>query len=472
MSSIFIIIIIVISSFFIWLNIQSNKKKDNISRENPNSSTKNDQELHDAVKYLKKHPKNILVLIHIARKLYKLGSYEQAVSYVNKFLKSNLEKIHSLKIKALILAADCMCKLKNIDSAETYIQKGYKLDSTNIEILKRLTKFRYGKEDFVSVIELSKSMLVIAPDLFEGYFYFGISNYQLGNWEEALKNLNIASSINVGDFIVTFTLGKVYNQLNDHKKALTYFTNAAKMASNESEHADVIYQEGCILKNIGELEKAETNFKIVLKESPIDEVRLLSLMSIIEIEKSSKNVNKVIFYIEEYLKIKPGNQRYLKDLEYYRELSSNQIFCDIELIGESSFLALCIEIAKILDPPLEISHSTLIDAQSVEIIAAEKDTHDNKKVIIDFIRTSNPIGIIPITNTYAKMNEISAKRCQIITDSTYTEEALLFAQMRTVDLTAKKGLITLLNLVIKKREAIKLNSQDKPNKGNATNNNN
>lgn len=472
MIAFFIIIIIVVTSFFIWLKIQPNKKKDNLTEDNVNPTTQTNHELLEAMKYLKKNPKDKLGIMYLAKRYYELELYEQAASYINQFLESDLTKMQSVEIKALILGFDCMCKLKNINIADNYIQKGYNLDSTNIEVLKRLIKLKYARGDFTTTIDLSKKTLVIAPHLFEGHFYLGMSYYQLENWAEALKNLEIASSIEAGDFIIAFSLGKIHNQLNERQKALTYFTHAARLAPSAVEHANVIYQEGCLLKNMGELAKAEIDFKNCFKESTREEIRLLALMSIIEIEKDSKNIHKIIFYIKEYLKIKPESQRYLKDLEHYSELAYNKMLCDIKLKGKSEFLNICIEITKILEPALEISYSNLLDEQTVEIVAIEKNTPNNQKVIIRFIRTSNLTGIIPVTNLYEQMKEISAKRCQFISDDSFTEEALLFAQMRTIELTAKKELLPLLNQVVAERERKKINTKNDPREGNTPNNNN
>lgn len=100
------------------------------------------------------------------------------------------------------------------------------------------------------------------------YFYAGVCELQLGNWDAAIKYLN---SYNGKDAILkaraTACIGDAYVGLENYGKALGYFEKAAAMADN-------IYAAGYLLKagvtaeKLGQDAKALECFKTIKDQYP------------------------------------------------------------------------------------------------------------------------------------------------------------------------------------------------------------
>ena len=100
------------------------------------------------------------------------------------------------------------------------------------------------------------------------YFYAGVCELQLGNWNEAIKYLE---SYNGKDAILaaraTACIGDAYVGLEDYKKALTYFEKAASTVDNMFA-AGYLLKAGVTAEKLGENAKALTFYKKIKDQYP------------------------------------------------------------------------------------------------------------------------------------------------------------------------------------------------------------
>ena len=100
------------------------------------------------------------------------------------------------------------------------------------------------------------------------YFYAGVCELQLGNWNEAIKYLE---SYKGKDAILsaraTACIGDAYVGLEDYKKALTYFEEAAAAADNMFA-AGYLLKAGVTAEKIGETAKALSFYKKIKDQYP------------------------------------------------------------------------------------------------------------------------------------------------------------------------------------------------------------
>ena len=100
------------------------------------------------------------------------------------------------------------------------------------------------------------------------YFYAGICELQLGEWEQAIKYLE---SYKGKDAILaaraTACIGDAYVGLEDYKKALGYFEKAAGMADNMYA-AGYLLKAGAVAEELGENEKALSFYKKIKDQYP------------------------------------------------------------------------------------------------------------------------------------------------------------------------------------------------------------
>ena len=100
------------------------------------------------------------------------------------------------------------------------------------------------------------------------YFYAGVCELQLGNWNEAIKYLE---SYKGKDAILaaraTACIGDAYVGLEDYKKALTYFEKAASTVDNIFA-AGYLLKAGVTAEKLGENAKALTFYKKIKDQYP------------------------------------------------------------------------------------------------------------------------------------------------------------------------------------------------------------
>jgi tetratricopeptide (TPR) repeat protein len=100
------------------------------------------------------------------------------------------------------------------------------------------------------------------------YFYAGVCELQLGEWEQAIKYLE---SYKGKDTILaaraTACIGDAYVGLEDYKKALTYFEKAAAAADNMFA-AGYLLKAGVTAEKIGETAKALSFYKKIKDQYP------------------------------------------------------------------------------------------------------------------------------------------------------------------------------------------------------------
>lgn len=100
------------------------------------------------------------------------------------------------------------------------------------------------------------------------YFYAGVCELQLGNFESAI---NYLKSYNGSDAILaaraTACIGDAYVGLEDYNKALTYFEKAAKTADNMYA-AGYLLKAGAVAEKLGENAKALSFYQTIKNQYP------------------------------------------------------------------------------------------------------------------------------------------------------------------------------------------------------------
>ena len=100
------------------------------------------------------------------------------------------------------------------------------------------------------------------------YFYAGVCELHLGNWESAI---NYLKKYNGKDAILkaraTACIGDAYVALEDYAQALDYFVKAAEVADNLYA-ADYLLKAGAVAEKLGENEKALGFYETIKNKYP------------------------------------------------------------------------------------------------------------------------------------------------------------------------------------------------------------
>lgn len=122
--------------------------------------------------------------------------------------------------------ANVLMQTGNIPEAESLVQRAYKVDSANLE-----TKNLYGilaiqKNDFATAASIFASLIQQNPQYAQGYFYLGIAQQGLGNFQQALQNLNTASQDESLRRSCYKAMGDVYTQMGNTTEAAKLYQAA------------------------------------------------------------------------------------------------------------------------------------------------------------------------------------------------------------------------------------------------------
>ena len=177
----------------------------------------------------------------------------EAVSKTEKFFNENGKLLSIIAVAVVVIAAGIFCWFKFAYQP--------KVEEAQGQMAYAEQNFRAG--DFELALNGDGNVLGFAQVIDEYgakagksvYFYAGVCELQLGNWDAALRYLN---SYKGKDAILkaraTACIGDAYVGLEEYGKALGYFEKAAAMADN-------IYAAGYLLKAGVTAEKLGQNAK-------------------------------------------------------------------------------------------------------------------------------------------------------------------------------------------------------------------
>ena len=146
-------------------------------------------------------------------------------------------------VKSYVEEADQFVQAKKIDDALIVYQKGIQEHTKNsVLYLNQAALFR-DKQKFESAIHNYQVVMTINPDTVLPYIGLARVYLMQKNTEAAKNILEKAVHQFLKNPYVDYFLGQTYVGLQDHAKALSYFTNAIDEKLPE---AEVYYVRGCL----------------------------------------------------------------------------------------------------------------------------------------------------------------------------------------------------------------------------------
>lgn len=441
-------LITTIIALILWNFLRINSTNNEIKKIIDYNETPEESEIIKLEKYLLKNPKDIPSLFNLSQLYLQKNRYKDALNNLEIILKQNLSDMKNLKMETLILASDSYSKIDNLELEEAYLFQAFKIDETNIKTVTRMVKKLYDKGDYDSALDLSKNIITLYPEILDGHYYHGMSNYQKDNLDIAFKSLNNALQIKPNDFDISFTMAKIHEKKNEHENALIHINNALKSTKDDNQYAEVLYHKGSILNKTNEFDKSKDTLTLALKRTTDKLMKILILDLLIEIEKKGDDICNIVFLLKDYLAINPNNETYVDELQHYIELKANTMFQKFEKTCGASLADFCLNIVKIMRPIKEICQHNIRKDNTIEISIITESEEEDYKEVVWCMRNSTTIGVVPLMDILARMKETSAKECTIVCNTNFNVEAKKYAQTRMINLVEKNELINLLNKML------------------------
>lgn len=97
------------------------------------------------------------------------------------------------------------------------------VENPSIESFYELAAFYESNEGYEGLLNISGKLIEIVPYEFKPYYGYGVALYELGRYEEAMKVLEKALSINPNDVMIHRVMGKNYNNLGMYPEAMRMY---------------------------------------------------------------------------------------------------------------------------------------------------------------------------------------------------------------------------------------------------------
>lgn len=179
--------------------------------------------LLDYEQAIKLDPDLIGAYFNLGNAKFNLGDYKGAVSDYSKVIRSFPNDYKSYSQRAL-----AYMELKNYKEAfkdfgacillrpnsQSYYNRGYALLEINY--------YKEAKDDFLKALEIN-------PNNTPAYFYLGVSQFLLGEFQPSIKSLTLATTKDQMDYDAHFGLAMAYYHINDLEKAKASFERAKRI---------------------------------------------------------------------------------------------------------------------------------------------------------------------------------------------------------------------------------------------------
>ena len=190
----------------------------------------------------------------------------EAVSKTEQFFEKNSKLLISILAGAVVLCAAVFCWYKFVNQPQVVEAQGQMA----------LAEQNFRAADYEVALNGDGNVLGFAQIIDEYgkkagksvYFYAGVCELQLGNWESAIKYLQ---SYNGKDAILaaraTACIGDAYVGLENYEKALACFEKAASTIDNMFA-AGYLLKAGAVAEYLGKNEKALGFYEIIKDQYP------------------------------------------------------------------------------------------------------------------------------------------------------------------------------------------------------------
>ncbi len=256
---------------------------------------------------------------------------------------------------------------------------------------------------------------------------------------EARKEFEASIKWNPEDYEAFYYIGKIHKEAGDHTAALLAFEKAARSGSYKIkalvERGGCYMSQGNLDKAIPELERA---VKMVKDEAATE--ALYGRYFLAMCYEKQRELDKAIEQWEKIYAKKPGFRDVAEKLTQYQEYRSDDRMKDFLTCGKEEYMQLC---QAMVQGPMGLSIRDAADIQGgVQVIAVENDSEKwmgQKKQprLIRFLRVSETLGEPAIRALLDQMKKLSIMRGSIVTSSTFSRQAVEFAENRSVELYPK-----------------------------------
>ena len=244
--------------------------------------------------------------------------FEMGQSYLDAY---NVDTLH---LKSMYELAKFFKELRVKDSTMLFIDKGLKIDSTNLNFLQLKASELYYIKDYKSALTYLKKLDSLHFKTLNTYEMFGMCYKNLKEYELSEKYFRKALKLNNNDPKIWYRLGALYYEQENNKPAQMFLLQSIMYAKPEVDKQYILL--GLISKNENELLKAIDYFDKAYKNNFNNYNALFQLALASDIYYKDKNIA-----YKQY-------QRYIERFDTKDKEITNYILQRLKKIKKQSFI--------------------------------------------------------------------------------------------------------------------------------------
>jgi tetratricopeptide (TPR) repeat protein len=294
-----------------------------------------------------------------------------------------------------------------------------------------------------------RKAIELDPRLAAAHHILGLVLYRTKHPVEAKAELELAIKWDAEDYEAFFYLGKVFKETNDFTGALLAFEKATRDPAFKIKA--LVERGGCYMsqnaldKAIPELERA---VKLIKDEAAPES--LYGRYFLAMCYEKLRNLDKAIEQWEKIYSKKVGFRDVAEKLTQYQEYRTDDRMKDYLTCGKEAFGTIC---KSVVQNAMNLSIRGAEDLPNgADVIAVESDSEKwlgTKKAprLIRFLRVSDTIDESVIRALIDQMKTLGVARGVIVTSSSFSRNAMEFAENRSVELYTKEQLQEMLGKI-------------------------
>jgi tetratricopeptide (TPR) repeat protein len=273
----------------------------------------------------------------------------------------------------------------------------------------------------------------------------GILLYETKKNKDALNYLEDVIRLESANYKAHLYLALIYKAENNIKNAIKHLDVSVR---DKDLKVRSLMEKGLILMSANKYEESVIELERALKNCENEKSNMiLNLRYVLaSCYEQLRNLTEAIFHWEKIYAVKPDFKNVSEKLASYQELRMDDKMKDFMTATNEEFIDICKNIIQSMG--LVISELKVLSSEGMEFYTLEGDDRwrntKKKPKLIHIYRRSAPIDESLIRKLHEVMREKEIIKGVIVTASTFSKQAQIFAQERPIELIDKSGLQNIL----------------------------
>ena len=273
--------------------------------------------------------------------------------------------------------------------------------------------------------------------------------YRAKRFSDARTYLDKAVRLNPDNTQGSYYLGKIHKDAHDFAAALSAFEKASK---DPELKVKSLAERGACYINMGDVDRAfaELSRAVKIAKDHRDAEVLYARYLLGYIYEKDRKIEEAIEQWEEIYKVRQDFRDVADKLTNYQDLRTDDSLKDFLIANQEEFFEMCRKVTSVMK---FVVHEISSVTGGCEILASEESNskwRNQKKQprLISFFRITDPIDEATIRDFNEKLRQQNIPRGIMVTSSTFSKMAQVYAESRPIELFDKEKLQKMLKSVL------------------------